>query len=280
MPAMVEPSVARPKTSTVKFNVQGKLFELLREPTLSLYPSSLLAQRAKEWYGGEPIFVEANAGLFPYIVDYLRYRKIIIPSTVSKLAVMREAEVLGLKVEEVEIVQDFPTMRQVAQKADEGVRSLSNQKMSVLVDLIMNCALKTVVRREVRDTFSITDFDLAQMEGSVEERCGMAFPEVVACSSMGEYSCKRQWNPFDPVLAFLVDGERSKELEACLAPQAKVNGYSVKVMQCTSLSKGAVAGNLTSNSRASIHCRFTVLHGDIPAKGRKCGRFTVLHEDS
>mmetsp|Transcript_88624 Transcript_88624/g.255584 ORF Transcript_88624/g.255584 Transcript_88624/m.255584 type:complete len:245 (+) Transcript_88624:99-833(+) len=97
-----EPSAKRQKPEAtelgpiVKFNVGGRIFEVLREPTLSLHPNSLLNSLAEEHTGDDPIFVEANPDLFQYMLDFLRHRKISIPRTVSKAAVQQEAAKLGL----------------------------------------------------------------------------------------------------------------------------------------------------------------------------------------
>jgi len=92
---------------TVQFNVGGRIYEVLREPTLSLYPDCLLNTLAEESSGGEPIFVEADPDLFQFILQYMRSRKLCIPITVSIKAIIAEAAKLGLVVEEKDIERDM-----------------------------------------------------------------------------------------------------------------------------------------------------------------------------
>mmetsp|Transcript_83907 Transcript_83907/g.242371 ORF Transcript_83907/g.242371 Transcript_83907/m.242371 type:complete len:118 (-) Transcript_83907:296-649(-) len=58
-----------PSKETVTFDVAGRTFKVLKEPTLSLFPDSLLNTLAEERNSDEPIFVEANPDLFPYVLD-------------------------------------------------------------------------------------------------------------------------------------------------------------------------------------------------------------------
>ena len=96
------------KSDTVYLNVSGKVFRIMREPTLSLYPDSLLSILAEESNGSEPILVEANPDLFRYVLEYLRHKEIYLPITECKQAVLRECSALGLPTVAEEIVQDLP----------------------------------------------------------------------------------------------------------------------------------------------------------------------------
>ena len=48
----------------VTFNVGGKIYTVLREPTLSLHPTSLLTQLAQDKQDEKEIFVEGRAVSF------------------------------------------------------------------------------------------------------------------------------------------------------------------------------------------------------------------------
>ncbi|CAE7522994.1 unnamed protein product, partial [Symbiodinium pilosum] len=94
--------VAQP--DLVTFNVSGKIYTVLREPTLSLHPNSLLKQLADEKQNEKEIFVEGmgDQDLFKYVLEYHRDRKVILPPTVSKElieAVLRELNRFGLDIE-------------------------------------------------------------------------------------------------------------------------------------------------------------------------------------
>ncbi|CAL1173055.1 unnamed protein product [Cladocopium goreaui] len=114
----VRPGFLETKASDlVTFNVSGKIYQLLREPTLSLHPTSLLTQMAEEEPTEQPIFVEGDQELFKFVIDYHRDRKVILPLTVSRSAVLRELHRYGLEVPKERIVEDevcFPSvMRKV-----------------------------------------------------------------------------------------------------------------------------------------------------------------------
>ena len=112
-----------PRSNTVSFSVGGKAFEVMRQPTLSLHPTCLLTQLAEDGIGdaAHPIFVEANQDLFPYILDYLRFRKIHIPVTVSVAAMLREATALGLDLSLDDVVQENPLLGKLRALTEEAV---------------------------------------------------------------------------------------------------------------------------------------------------------------
>jgi hypothetical protein len=100
---MTEPS------NTVKFNVGGRIFEVLRD-TVLLRPSSTLGQMVK-WQGrstAKPIFIEGNSDLFPLMLYFLRFGKIYISITISKRAVLCEAAAFKLGVTPDDVAQDLP----------------------------------------------------------------------------------------------------------------------------------------------------------------------------
>eukprot|EP00438_Fugacium_kawagutii_P003815 Skav230262 [mRNA] locus=scaffold3387:120242:122601:+ [translate_table: standard] len=81
----------------VTFDVGGKIYKVLREPTLTLHPNSLLTQMAEEQKDDNPIFVEGDQDLFKFVIDYHRDRKVYLPITVSRDAVVNELKRFGLK---------------------------------------------------------------------------------------------------------------------------------------------------------------------------------------
>ena len=54
--------MAKGASDLVTFNVSGKVYTVLREPTLSLHPNSLLTQLAEEKQDEKEIFVEGLEG--------------------------------------------------------------------------------------------------------------------------------------------------------------------------------------------------------------------------
>ncbi|CAK9063283.1 unnamed protein product [Durusdinium trenchii] len=86
------------KPDLVTFNVSGKIYQVLWEPTLSLHPNSLLTQLAEDKQDDKEIFVEGDQDLFKYVLEYHRDRKILLPQHVSMAAVQRELMRFGLDV--------------------------------------------------------------------------------------------------------------------------------------------------------------------------------------
>ncbi|CAE8714611.1 unnamed protein product [Polarella glacialis] len=150
---------------TVLFNVGGKAFEVLREPTLSLHPQSLLTQLAEMQEEGsqEPIFLEANAELFPYILDYHRDRKIRLPANISKAGIIKEAGKLGIELQQDEIAQDTPSVPELLSLAFASVEAKRKQledsttlhKLSVLADIIASCAWGKVKLGSLKLSFNV-----------------------------------------------------------------------------------------------------------------------------
>mmetsp|Transcript_73995 Transcript_73995/g.207703 ORF Transcript_73995/g.207703 Transcript_73995/m.207703 type:complete len:192 (+) Transcript_73995:55-630(+) len=135
------------RSDTVKFNVGGRVFEVLREPTLSLHPGTLLSTLADEHSGDDPIFVEANPELFPYILEYLRSRSIHIPLTVSKGAVLAEASRLGLKsLAEGDVKQDVAPlsalMNDVLARHKEIDGMIKDARLHVISTAILSLVLQ------------------------------------------------------------------------------------------------------------------------------------------
>mmetsp|Transcript_22753 Transcript_22753/g.65450 ORF Transcript_22753/g.65450 Transcript_22753/m.65450 type:complete len:260 (-) Transcript_22753:118-897(-) len=161
---------------TVQFNVGGRIYEVLREPTLSLYPDCLLNTLAEESSGGEPIFVEADPDLFQYILQYLRGRKMCIPVLVSIKAVIDEAAKIGLVVEEKDIEREVlpigvwcraaqASQRKAKEALQEHVEALKLAYLQVVADLVaervtekMNCEGQITVA--LKDLRKDSDFSL------------------------------------------------------------------------------------------------------------------------
>mmetsp|Transcript_85540 Transcript_85540/g.227260 ORF Transcript_85540/g.227260 Transcript_85540/m.227260 type:complete len:220 (-) Transcript_85540:51-710(-) len=193
-------------SDTVVFKVDGKTFEVLREPTLSLHPNCILTQMAEESLGSEPIFVEANGELFPYVLDYLRYRKVHLPHCVSRAAVLSSAERLGLTIKPEEMVQDaiplaealsmVKTSRHTARKKVR--EELGNEKVAMLASLAKDMFLKKVKTGSVAHKVEVTKEDLSASAG-------------------------------EAVVAFLSKRMETSALKDVLDPWAAQYGFEVKV---------------------------------------------------
>jgi hypothetical protein len=96
---------------------------------------------AEQHSGVENIFVDRSADLFQYMLAFHRDRKIIIPHTVPKESVLREAAVFGLPVSTNDIIQETPPLAQlgtiVSDVAEVVEESLVASKVALLSDLIL-----------------------------------------------------------------------------------------------------------------------------------------------
>ena len=86
------------RTQTVTFNVGGEKFQLARSLLLDFYPDSVLAKSISERWkqpdqdAKEEIFFDRCPQLFRQVLEYLRNKKVHLPITVSKTAVLSEFE--------------------------------------------------------------------------------------------------------------------------------------------------------------------------------------------
>mmetsp|Transcript_93278 Transcript_93278/g.216821 ORF Transcript_93278/g.216821 Transcript_93278/m.216821 type:complete len:209 (-) Transcript_93278:41-667(-) len=203
---------AKGRSETVVFNVSGKTFEVLREPTLAMYPCSILSQLAEDAEGNEAIFVQADPELFHYFLAFHFHQKIHIPMTVSKDAILLEARALNLPVKPEDVVLEAASLGSLrrlllvaVQDAETDVaESVRATRLNLLRDLILEEIVKKIgtgqkdlslligdlaKRAEVRVTSAVCE-ELGKklkpwVEGrglSVEVRCHWAFDGIVILS--------------------------------------------------------------------------------------------------
>ncbi|GFH56363.1 K_tetra-domain-containing protein [Chaetoceros tenuissimus] len=85
-------------TQTIKFNVGGTRYEVSRS-LIEAFPQTLLERSAsKVWNegGDDEIFIEGNGHRFQYVLDFMRYGKITLPSSESNDVFFTEMEYYGL----------------------------------------------------------------------------------------------------------------------------------------------------------------------------------------
>lgn len=214
---------------TVLFNVGGRLFEVLRTPTLTSFPESLLHQLADTSdVSGTPIFVEANPELFSYMLDYHRNGKIFLPLSISKQAVIHEAEKLGLPIKEDAVVQDVAPLgliRRVTEQAlrDESVQveaTLKNSRMAFLGALVTKRLLQKVGQNCNSASITVNSEELEIDEIRTGSRL------------MGEmFSLKKEKKvmTFEQTMQFLTVDLKGDELSQHLATWCEPHGFSIKV---------------------------------------------------
>ena len=166
---------------TVEFNVGGETFKVL-EQTIRAKPDTLLctmlddpACSGKPEKSTEPVFVEANAKLFPFILDWYRYGTILIPSSMSLQQMRRECAFFQLP-DAVSIKRDRePLMGHLlsnavskvtkfqveVDKKRAGVKQAMLELVSVLkYEALMNQTLKTGLSTQLRWEVSEKELDL------------------------------------------------------------------------------------------------------------------------
>jgi hypothetical protein len=94
------------QTKTIKFTVGGKTYEVTRS-LIDGYPETMLARLISDtWQSDDrdtPIFIESDGEQFRYILQYMRHKKIHLPNTISKAAVLQDLDYFGFEVKPGEI---------------------------------------------------------------------------------------------------------------------------------------------------------------------------------
>ena len=86
-------------TSTITFNVGGKMYEVSQSLVAS-YPDTMLAKiSSKTWNKNqnEHIFIDRDSELFRYILNYMRDGFVYLPSSVSKDALLQDLHYFGFQ---------------------------------------------------------------------------------------------------------------------------------------------------------------------------------------
>lgn len=82
------------QTSTIKFNVGGKLYEVSKS-LLKRFPDTLLGQKASD-ESETPIFIDRDPDRFAYCLDYMRDGgKLHLPEVITKSSILQELRYFG-----------------------------------------------------------------------------------------------------------------------------------------------------------------------------------------
>mmetsp|Transcript_47718 Transcript_47718/g.87713 ORF Transcript_47718/g.87713 Transcript_47718/m.87713 type:complete len:215 (+) Transcript_47718:54-698(+) len=111
-------------SETIDLNIGGQVFQML-EQTIRSKPETLLCTMLddparKEKHG--PLFVEADAMRFRYIMDWYRYGSMLLPSSVSVEEMRRECAFYQLP-DDVKICRERPTMADAMKMQDAAARA-------------------------------------------------------------------------------------------------------------------------------------------------------------
>ena len=102
------------RTQTVTFNVGGEKFQVARS-LLDFYPDSVLAKSISERWkqpdqdAKEEIFFDRCPQLFRQVLEYLRNKKVHLPITMAKKAILCELEYYCVNDVEEEAIDDSLT---------------------------------------------------------------------------------------------------------------------------------------------------------------------------
>eukprot|EP00435_Cladocopium_sp_Y103_P047792 s687_g14.t1 len=165
----------------VTFNVGGKIYQVLREPTLSLHPNSLLTQMAEDQKDDKPIFVEGDQDLFKFVIDYHRDRKVHLPINISKSAVLHELKRFGLEATEDQIVEDAVRFSSVKKKMIDWQGESEKMWKSAAEELLCSGIMKAAVERSNNDRgegFKVARSDVQKALGLDESAFSSLFRVV------------------------------------------------------------------------------------------------------
>mmetsp|Transcript_9504 Transcript_9504/g.29406 ORF Transcript_9504/g.29406 Transcript_9504/m.29406 type:complete len:210 (+) Transcript_9504:65-694(+) len=119
--------------ATIRFNVGGELFEVAQD-TIRRRKDTMLNSMLERWTSSdsEPQFIDRDPKLFRYILAWYRDDgRIIVPLTVSKEEMLREAQFFGLPVAADDIQVDVAPLGQVRKRLlevdDERGKELKQQ---------------------------------------------------------------------------------------------------------------------------------------------------------
>eukprot|EP00435_Cladocopium_sp_Y103_P049815 s687_g15.t1 len=152
----------------VTFNVGGKIYQVLREPTLSLHPNSLLTQLAEDQKDDKPIFVEGDQDLFKFVIDYHRDRKVILPILVAKDAVLRELKRFNLEPADDQIVEDGVAFSSVKRKMSDWRDESRKMRRLSATEMLCSGIMEAAVEKsdlDVGNGFTVNKMDLVEALG-------------------------------------------------------------------------------------------------------------------
>ncbi|CEL93325.1 unnamed protein product [Vitrella brassicaformis CCMP3155] len=122
-------------TSFVRLNVGGREFSVAIS-TLLRHPDTLLGQLVtnqstaeyQQVQQGQPVFIDADPSLFPYVIDYYRHgTPLFIDGNTDTRRLMREMRYFGLNISdsETDLQRPPPSEEQRASRRDEVMRRVA-----------------------------------------------------------------------------------------------------------------------------------------------------------
>ena len=138
------------KTKVVKFNVGGTRYEVARS-LLEAHPDTMLTRMASDQWHDDPeaeIFIERDGEHFKYCLSYLRDKKVLLPITIRKEAVLEDLKYYNIEVENENVVE-----YDAQEKIDLCSRAMLKgyQGLKEEMDSILDAIQRMEIRRDWLD---------------------------------------------------------------------------------------------------------------------------------
>ncbi|CAE8631933.1 unnamed protein product [Polarella glacialis] len=228
--------------ATIKFNVGGTIFEVAQDTLRSKSADTLLNVMLERWTQNpcEPQFIDRDPELFRYILAWYRDDGcILLPITISKAEILREAEFFGLPMAACDIETDVTELGQMRKRILEVDRqrlqsSLNNnsnnnsEKSRASTTGLWQARLKEI-HEEMAEDLSV------RCSQTLETAVGQCLAQKAIQQMQGQSSCylfKGDCDQSDWLSAVSWDALHTKEV---LTRELARSGYSIR-----SLSAGAV----------------------------------------
>jgi hypothetical protein len=136
------------KTTIIRFNVGGKLYEVSRS-LIEQQNDTMLARLVSEIWeqkgsGNEAVFIERDSERFAYVLDYLRDGQVYLPATISKEALMMDMDYYGIVADGTKIAVNFGIARL------QEINCLMKERDYIMAAI--SCLKKYVDEKSVRPT--------------------------------------------------------------------------------------------------------------------------------
>ncbi|CAG8466735.1 34_t:CDS:2 [Acaulospora colombiana] len=130
---------------TVLFNVGGTKFEINRY-LVQAYPKSRLAELINSGSGGIEIFIDHNPLAFSVILDFLRYKRLVVPRNVAREVVELQLQEFGIPydnlTEGVRESDELPSYEATVNKFPGPYRDEKRVHNSLLKDTVLEVSIR------------------------------------------------------------------------------------------------------------------------------------------
>ena len=176
------------KSQTVKFNFSGEKFELSRS-LLDMYPNTVLSISASERWLEDPekeVFMDRDPVLFRHVLSYLRDKRVYLPTTVAKKAILLELEYYCVDDVDEDAIDDSLTQGYLAADGFEKMID-SIEKFDKEFQEGVKQANSIFVAKECVERFLALRGDQKELEVAPESLTGLRDPTIFYTGRCNEY---------------------------------------------------------------------------------------------